>query len=178
MPEERSLLDVEVLKKDLELWKNYHERDHATHLEAHIREHAATEEALNKAAAAMEKRLEGMNEFRDQLKTQAASFITRDVFDAKMQAMQDQLGLLRDEHVGFMSTERFEREHKALIDKIDDKFASYDLKLVAEEKVTVRQDAQQALLDKLATSNRWMMGVAVSSGLSLLAIVLHLIGAY
>jgi len=36
-----------------------------------------SEQALNKATQAMEKRLDGMNEFRDTLKDQAGTFVTR-----------------------------------------------------------------------------------------------------
>lgn len=176
MPEK--LIDAEGVQREIELWKTYHERDHRTHLEAHVREHDQTEEALIKAATALEKRLEGMNEFREQLKTQAATFITRDMFDVKIGAMQDQLTVLRDENNNFMSTERFMREHKALIDKMEDKFAQYDIKITQEEKVTVRQDAQQDLLDKIAINNRWLIGIALSTGLTLLGLFLHLIGTY
>jgi hypothetical protein len=43
------------------------------------------EKARDTATAAMEKRLEGMNEFRNQLRDQQATFVRREVFDALME---------------------------------------------------------------------------------------------
>jgi len=50
-----------------------------------------------KAAAllAMEKRLEGMNEFRDQLRDQASRFITRDEMTSKFDALTKEVDELR-----------------------------------------------------------------------------------
>jgi hypothetical protein len=48
---------------------------------AHREVHSAESQARDKAAASVDKRLEGMNEFRDQLRTQATSFLTISVFD-------------------------------------------------------------------------------------------------
>jgi hypothetical protein len=48
---------------------------------AHSEVHAAESTARDKAATSVDKRLEGMNEFRDQLRTQATSFLTISVFD-------------------------------------------------------------------------------------------------
>lgn len=48
---------------------------------AHESVHKAESQARDKAEAAVDKRLEGMNEFRDQLRTQATSFLTISVFD-------------------------------------------------------------------------------------------------
>lgn len=53
----------------------------AIHETAHSREHALTEEAIDRAREAMEKRLDGMNEFRGQLSDQAARFVARAEFD-------------------------------------------------------------------------------------------------
>jgi len=49
--------------------------------QAHGDVHAAESQARDKAAAAVDKRLEGMNEFRDQLRQQATSFLTISVFE-------------------------------------------------------------------------------------------------
>jgi hypothetical protein len=48
---------------------------------AHEAVHRAESTARDKAEAAVDKRLEGMNEFRDQLRQQATSFLTISVFD-------------------------------------------------------------------------------------------------
>jgi hypothetical protein len=49
--------------------------------QAHADVHAAESQARDKAASAVDKRLEGMNEFRDQLRQQATSFLTISVFE-------------------------------------------------------------------------------------------------
>jgi len=49
--------------------------------DAHTDVHRAESQARDKAAAAVDKRLEGMNEFRDQLRQQATSFLTISVFE-------------------------------------------------------------------------------------------------
>ena len=47
----------------------------------------SVKESIKTAYDGMEKRLEGMNEFRDSLKDQAARFITRDELDTKLAAI-------------------------------------------------------------------------------------------
>lgn len=46
------------------------------HAEAHKREHAMLQTAIDKSDESMNRRLEGMNEFRDSLRDQAARFAT------------------------------------------------------------------------------------------------------
>lgn len=45
-------------------------------------------QAADKAEQQMDKRLAGMNEFRDQLKEQAAKFITRDEIEVRLRALE------------------------------------------------------------------------------------------
>jgi hypothetical protein len=47
------------------------------------------------ALIASEKRLDGMNEFRDQLRDQAATLLPRAEYDARQQQINDDLGQLR-----------------------------------------------------------------------------------
>jgi hypothetical protein len=49
---------------------------------AHAAVHQAESQARDKAEASVDKRLEGMNEFRDQLRQQASTFLTIAVFEA------------------------------------------------------------------------------------------------
>lgn len=58
-----------------------HSREHMLHEQAHVREHEMSNIALNKAEDSMNRRLEGMNEFREQLNAQAAYFVNREVFE-------------------------------------------------------------------------------------------------
>ena len=48
----------------------------------------ASEKALNVAHEGMQERLAGMNEFRDQLRNQAATFIARKEFEAKIDGIE------------------------------------------------------------------------------------------
>lgn len=59
-----------------------HEREHFVHDEAHRREHTMTDTAISKASESMDKRLEGMNEFRSALRDQAASFVRMETYTA------------------------------------------------------------------------------------------------
>ena len=49
------------------------------------------EEARKEAQTAMEKRLEGMNEFRDQLRDQASRFITREEYTIGHKPLEDKI---------------------------------------------------------------------------------------
>jgi hypothetical protein len=75
-----------VSRREFELWCAYHAREHHIHSEAHDREHEFMLASLSKSDAVLEKRLEGMNEFREALKDQSASFVTRDVADIQHSA--------------------------------------------------------------------------------------------
>lgn len=52
---------------------------------------SAVEKSIDVANQAMQKRLEGMNEFRDTLKDQASRFVTRDELDTKMNGLNAKL---------------------------------------------------------------------------------------
>lgn len=65
-------------KLEEERWAT-HTHEHKSHAVAHDREHQATKEAIGKAEESMERRLTGMNEFRDALRDQASNFVTRDM---------------------------------------------------------------------------------------------------
>lgn len=62
------------------------------HIEVRL---CAIEHATATAAAAMEKRLDGMNEFRDTLKDQAGRFTTRDEVSLQLAPIRDSLNDLR-----------------------------------------------------------------------------------
>lgn len=55
----------------------------------------AIEKATTLASNAMDKRLEGMNEFRNQLKDQAALFLTRVEYEAKYQQLYEKIESLQ-----------------------------------------------------------------------------------
>lgn len=71
----------EVSRREFDYSWVAHLREHQLHENAHELEHAMTSEALTKADLALERRLEGMNEFRAQLEKQSGAFLTREVFE-------------------------------------------------------------------------------------------------
>lgn len=97
---------------------------------------------------------------------------------AQIDNLEGEIGRLRELSHAFLSTERFEREHQALIDRMQDALNGINERLADEAKVTVRQEASQATIDKITQSNRWLIGIAVTSGLSLAALIMHLLGLY
>ena len=65
-----------------------------------IKEHftvrlAALEKAADVESKQLEKRLQIMNEFREQLKTQANTFLTKEHFESKHELIQNQVDELR-----------------------------------------------------------------------------------
>lgn len=64
-----------------------HEREHV----AHRHEHELTEDALKKAATHIDQRLAAMNEFREQLRDQASTFVRRELMDAEIKAIAARL---------------------------------------------------------------------------------------
>jgi hypothetical protein len=55
---------------------------------------AAAKEAVGKAEAATERRLEGVNEFRKSLEDQQNTFVRQDVADARYKSMEDRISVL------------------------------------------------------------------------------------
>lgn len=76
-----------------ELWVR-HYAWHTSQEIAHDRDHDATDKAISKAETALEKRLFGMNEFRDALRDQASHFITRDMLETEQKANDRRLTML------------------------------------------------------------------------------------
>lgn len=78
---------------------------HKVEAQAHKEQHAAEHTAVGVAQASMDKRLDAMNEFRDQLRDQAATFISRSQYDAFVQHYEK----AHDEVLQQVATEREER---------------------------------------------------------------------
>jgi len=146
---ERELREAHVAAFD-------HERELRTLFDAHERELRLQNEAAVEKARALqfevyEARLETLNHAAERLDAMAKTFLTID---------------------------RFEREHTGLIDRYDREREVLGTKVAAQENVTARQDAQSDLLLQSQTNQRWLIGIAVTSGLALIALILHLAGAY
>lgn len=68
-----------------------HQREHALHTDFHTTEHQMTQRALEKADSTLERRLEGMNEFRDQLERQSGNFVTRETHETFVKERTEKL---------------------------------------------------------------------------------------
>lgn len=100
-----------ITRREFDLWTNLHQREHESHSEAHDREHLMTQVALDKADERMNVRLEGMNEFREQLRMQTTTFVTKDMADVRHKGIEETLGLqVRDLHTRMESIETWKDE--------------------------------------------------------------------
>ena len=82
---ESSLLENRIVALETEL-REYRE--------AHRREHGMLDDVLQKAEVTMDRRLEGMNEFREELRKQAANFATRESVTILKEFQDKFMGLL------------------------------------------------------------------------------------
>ena len=160
--------------REVQLAAFAHERELRAVYDAHERElRIANEIAVEKARTAhdevIEVRLQNLNHFAERMEALQKTYMPIDRFEREHSSLR----------------ERYEREHHALIERHVRDIAVLAEKVDLQEKVTVRQDTTQLLLDQATQSHRWQIGISigliglfVSSGLSLTALILHLMGAY
>lgn len=96
---------------------------------------SALEKATIVAATAMEKRLEGMNEFRDQLRDQTGTFVTRPEYDQQMLRTGDDLKSLSDIKAQFIGRP----EHVGMLVKLNE-----DIRVLRESKANLEGKASQS----------------------------------
>jgi biopolymer transport protein ExbB/TolQ len=89
---------------------------HPNAVETHKDQHAAENRAVTAATVAMDKRLDQMNEFREQLRDQATSFVRRETLDAfiverrhALEALGNEIDKRYEELRNLIATEREER---------------------------------------------------------------------
>ena len=82
--EDRVMAQIDNLKQQQAITWEAYKREANIHATNHAHEHTRDNEARQIALGGMDKRLEGMNEFRAQLKEQAATFATKDQLDARI----------------------------------------------------------------------------------------------
>jgi len=82
---------VEVALEAVEAAARIHATGHEQQHTAHQEIHGVEKENLTKASAALDKRLEGMNGIRDQLRDQAAKFVDREVDIAQNTATEKRI---------------------------------------------------------------------------------------
>jgi hypothetical protein len=123
----------------------------SAHTEFHQREHILYEDAIEKASGALK-----------------ASHAT----------LQAEVERLVDTSATFMTADRFEREHSQLLERVDSAFARVDEKLSAEERVTVGQSAREDVFAQVRATNRWMIGLTITTIASLLTLAAKLLGFF
>jgi hypothetical protein len=99
-----------------------------------------------------------------------------DVYEERLAALNHAAERMERLTATFLPIDRYEREHTALIDRHVRDFGLLAEKVETQERVTVRQDATQALLDNLATNRRWLYGVLVTVVMFGVTSVLHFLG--
>lgn len=96
--------------------------------------------------------------------------------NAQLATLQIEFDRLRDESRRYLTVDRFEREHEALTDRMDTSIGSLREKIGAEERVTVKQTAQEELLTKISTNNRWLVGILITVAIFGISTMLHVLG--
>lgn len=77
------------------------ERRFVQFLENHAREVERNERELARTQADLNRRLEGMNEFREQLRLQAATFVTRELYEPNHTELRRRLDMLEQKQANF-----------------------------------------------------------------------------
>lgn len=117
----KTALDAE--RERLEAHRHAHEAAHAAHealhenaVDSHVAQHASENRAVMAATVAMDKRLDEMNAFREQLRDQAATFVRRETLDAfiaerrhALEAVGSEIDKRYEELRTLIATEREER---------------------------------------------------------------------
>lgn len=105
---------ITATQRELELLLNSHEKEHILAKESHEKVHEMESLALIKAEIQMSHRLESMNEFREQLNSQAATFLTRDAIESSLEEWG-----LKLETASSTYSEKTETVFKALVSRHD-----------------------------------------------------------
>ena len=99
----------------------------------------------------------------------------QETIDRRFGAVEKELAEMREAQHGLLPIDRFERDHAALTERYDREHAELAKAVATQEAVTIRQDTSAEVLATVANTNRWMVGLAVAVGLSLLTTVLHVL---
>ena len=81
-------------QRDMVSVKHYIERLFELYKEHHLREHELLSENVDHARAAIDARLEGMNEFRSQIQGERKQFVSLDKFDSLHAILTDRVTAL------------------------------------------------------------------------------------
>jgi hypothetical protein len=115
---------------------------------------AALEKATIVASAAMEKRLEGMNEFRDQLRDQTVTFVTKPEYVQQINRITEDIKGLQENKSQLIGRS----EHDNMLVKLND-----DIRILRESKANLEGKASQS-------------AVNVAMIISIIGIILSIVG--
>ena len=142
------------------------------HRQFHEREHLLYESAIEKASSALAGQLVILSRDIETMELASHGYMTIDRFEREHGVLTDKV-----ETAITTLTDKLALSHDALSDKLDQAIATLNEKLVGEHDVTIRQDTSQLLLDKIAESSavnrRWLAGLAASLGVTLFITVLN-----
>jgi len=88
-----------------------------------------------------------------------------DVYEARLDNLNHAAERMERQAATFLTIDRYEREHAALVGRLS-----------TEERLTVRRDATQEVLDTLAVNRRWLIGIGVTVALFGATTLLHAFG--
>lgn len=83
--------ETNIQRWNVESLKEYVDTVIARHEELNDQKFLMTKEAVAKAEQSNDKRLESMNEFREQLRTQSETFLTKEIYNAEYKFMMSKI---------------------------------------------------------------------------------------
>jgi len=108
-------------KNNIEVPLKEHFDDKFIELEKRLSEKQKYQEkALQTAKEELNRRLEGMNEFREQLQSQAVTFLTRERFDSQSEKHTAEHKTIDEKISRLLSSDLYHSEHKTLADKVEE----------------------------------------------------------
>ncbi len=135
---ETLLLHIEVVLKEMNL--RYEQR------------FKAAQEALEVARQSMERRLEGMNEFRAQLDRQVINFLTKEEYIVRHESLIKRIEETAKRDFVFLSKDEYASRHELLVQRLD--------------IVTSRLDRLEARKEGLSATWAWIFaGIGATVGL-------------
>lgn len=153
-----------ITQREFEIRFEAHQREHDLHQTFHETEHHTTETALVNADRSLERRLEGMNEFRAQLERQAGAFLTREIFEqySKEQGNKVELALANN-------VDKYDTIIKAIVNRHDSDMESARVE-IQTLKENLRSEIQserehRKTFEGSINTWKWLLGFIGASGL-------------
>ena len=77
--------------KEFNLWAEGHLREHELHIDNTRRAEELIKDTLDRTALSLDKRLETMNEFRESLKDQSTTFLTKEAYEREHSLLKEKM---------------------------------------------------------------------------------------